>query len=453
MASRTPSPSGIHSSFPPDVMFFSTTDRKGVIETVNRSFVNLSHYEATELVGSPHNVVRHPDMPSGAFHIMWERLLAGKSMVAYVTNLAKDGSDYQTFSTVTPLGTGFISVRAAVTRPDLWEPVMKCYAQARALERGAREKGASRADAARQGAQLLNRLVGALGFASYEDVMLALLPAEVDERRRLAPPVPPPTQEGEALHDVVTALADVGAQLEVARLEFTEIDEIAASFERLIEGVNPAIAAMEEAALGAAEASSDAEDLKVLTTTSRAAITLAQQLRETLSALPADLRRVHRTIAEMRAALALSILHHDMAIIFAREFAEGQAIGDPVLSVQHLGQTLGVSAHDLAMLQSEAITGIGKAAALVADAQDKLVQFQRLLANWRNLVARFGAASTMGGGLSAVDARLNDGLREMNALRQLALRCGALKAPLDEARLTASARAVVDAAGRVAAHA
>lgn len=127
-------PTGEFRDFPASKVFFSTTDRKGVIETVNSTFVGLSRFAEGELVGAPHNIIRHPDMPGAAFHIMWERLLSGRPMMAYVKNLARDGAAYLTFSTVTPLGDGFISVRAAVARPDLWAPVERAYAQTHALE-------------------------------------------------------------------------------------------------------------------------------------------------------------------------------------------------------------------------------------------------------------------------------------------------------------------------------
>ena len=128
-------PTGEFRDYPPDQVFFSTTDRKGIIEIANSTFVNLAKFSPEELVGAPHNLIRHPDMPGGAFHIMWERLLAGKPMMAYVKNLAKDGAYYLTFSTVTPLGDGFISVRSAITRHDLWGPVSRAYAQTRERER------------------------------------------------------------------------------------------------------------------------------------------------------------------------------------------------------------------------------------------------------------------------------------------------------------------------------
>ncbi|BDZ60903.1 hypothetical protein GCM10025873_06940 [Demequina sediminis] len=166
-----------------DEVFYSTTDRRGVIETVNSTFVRLSRFSEDALVGAPHNLIRHPDMPGGAFRIMWDRLLAGRSMAAYVVNLAADGVPYRTFSTVTPLGDGFLSVRSAVTCPDLWEPVVDAYRLTRALENGVRRAGASRAEAATIGAQDLLRRLRGLGFDDYDDVIRTLLPAEVDGRR------------------------------------------------------------------------------------------------------------------------------------------------------------------------------------------------------------------------------------------------------------------------------
>src|SRR5680860_1020292 len=81
-------PTGEERHYEPEQMFFSTTDRRGVIASVNSTFVGLSRYSEGELVGTPHNLIRHPDMPGAVFHIMWGRLLEGKSMMGYVKNLA-----------------------------------------------------------------------------------------------------------------------------------------------------------------------------------------------------------------------------------------------------------------------------------------------------------------------------------------------------------------------------
>ncbi|MEA2111286.1 MAG: PAS domain-containing protein [Campylobacterota bacterium] len=78
----------------PKQYIVSKTDRKGVIEYGNEYFVEISGYKESELIGTPHNLIRHPDMPKVAFKMMWERILKGENFIAIVKNLAKDGRYY-----------------------------------------------------------------------------------------------------------------------------------------------------------------------------------------------------------------------------------------------------------------------------------------------------------------------------------------------------------------------
>ena len=72
----------------------SKTDAKGIIEYGNDYFVEISGYSQKELIGQPHSIVRHPDMPKIAFKLMWDRISQGKNFMAVVKNLCKDGSYY-----------------------------------------------------------------------------------------------------------------------------------------------------------------------------------------------------------------------------------------------------------------------------------------------------------------------------------------------------------------------
>ena len=72
----------------------SKTDAKGIITYANDYFVEICGYSEGELLGQPHNIVRHPDMPKIAFKLMWDRIKQGKNFIAVVKNLAKDGSFY-----------------------------------------------------------------------------------------------------------------------------------------------------------------------------------------------------------------------------------------------------------------------------------------------------------------------------------------------------------------------
>lgn len=81
----------------------SETDREGVVTYANDYFVELSAYPEEELVGKPHSVVRHPDMPKTVFKLLWDALKAGKEYKAIVKNRRKDGKYYWVYSEYKPL--------------------------------------------------------------------------------------------------------------------------------------------------------------------------------------------------------------------------------------------------------------------------------------------------------------------------------------------------------------
>lgn len=79
-----------------DELFFSRTNSKGIIQSGNSVFQHVSKYEWDEILNKPHNVIRHSAMPRGVFHLLWETILGGSPIGAYVVNQAKDGSFYVT---------------------------------------------------------------------------------------------------------------------------------------------------------------------------------------------------------------------------------------------------------------------------------------------------------------------------------------------------------------------
>lgn len=78
----------------PSKYIVSRTDTKGVITYGNDYFVEISGYTKAELIGAPHNIIRHPDMPKVLFKMMWERIKQGHNIMAVVKNMAKDGRYY-----------------------------------------------------------------------------------------------------------------------------------------------------------------------------------------------------------------------------------------------------------------------------------------------------------------------------------------------------------------------
>lgn len=75
-------------------VIMSKTNTRGIIEYANETFVDVSGYEDFELIGQPHNIIRHPDMPKVIFKVLWDKLIEGDNFHAIVKNLAKSGRYY-----------------------------------------------------------------------------------------------------------------------------------------------------------------------------------------------------------------------------------------------------------------------------------------------------------------------------------------------------------------------
>ena len=78
----------------PTKTIMSKTDTRGIIEYANEYFMEISGYEEFELMGRPHNIIRHPDMPKTIFKLMWDSIEKGQNIHAFVKNMAKDGRYY-----------------------------------------------------------------------------------------------------------------------------------------------------------------------------------------------------------------------------------------------------------------------------------------------------------------------------------------------------------------------
>ncbi len=94
---------GRNVDFAPDANILSTTDLKGAITYANKDFIDISGYGREELLGSPHNLLRHPDMPPEAFEHLWATLKGGNSWMGMVKNRCKNGDHYWVSAYVTPV--------------------------------------------------------------------------------------------------------------------------------------------------------------------------------------------------------------------------------------------------------------------------------------------------------------------------------------------------------------
>mgnify|MGYP002040358612 FL=1 len=89
--------------FPAEQRLISATDSNGNLTYCNDEFTAVSGFSRSELIGSPHNIVRHPDMPEAVFAHMWSYLKSGKSWMGIVKNRCKSGDYYWVNAYVTPI--------------------------------------------------------------------------------------------------------------------------------------------------------------------------------------------------------------------------------------------------------------------------------------------------------------------------------------------------------------
>jgi|CXWL01.1.fsa_nt_gi PAS domain S-box-containing protein len=104
-----------------DTLIVSRTDEKGRLTFVNKAFIEISGFTKEELIGQPHNIVRHPDMPEEAFEDLWNDLKAGVPWGGYVKNRCKNGDYYWVYANAAPAiedgkFTGYISIRTKPAR-------------------------------------------------------------------------------------------------------------------------------------------------------------------------------------------------------------------------------------------------------------------------------------------------------------------------------------------------
>ncbi len=112
--------------FPLGKLIVSRTDLEGIITHCNQSFVEMSGFPEEELIGQPHYILRHPDIPAAAFKDLWDTLARQEKWHGYVKNLRKDGAYYWVYATVIPnirKGeiVGYTSVRRKPSRKKVEE--------------------------------------------------------------------------------------------------------------------------------------------------------------------------------------------------------------------------------------------------------------------------------------------------------------------------------------------
>ena len=167
-------PTGAERTFTANEIIVTKTDVQGRITYANEVFCRMSAMAESDVLGQPHSVIRHPEMPRGVFRLMWDRLQAREEIFAYVVNLAADGAHYWVFAHVTPTTdstgrvVGYHSNRRSPDRTAVGavQPVYRAML--------AEEKAHSRAiDAATAGYRHLESTLAGIGM-TYDEYVWSL---------------------------------------------------------------------------------------------------------------------------------------------------------------------------------------------------------------------------------------------------------------------------------------
>lgn len=184
MKSQLIPPTGTEQRFEINETFFSVTNLKGQIIAGNEVFSRTSDYTSTELIGSPHNLIRHPDMPRCVFDLLWKETHQNRPFSGYVKNHSKNGNHYWVLALIEPTGDHVLSVRIKPSSKILHQ-VERIYETLLAIEEGAIANGQNTKHAIELSTSKLAEETSTLGFQSYADFSHYCLNQEINSRDQL----------------------------------------------------------------------------------------------------------------------------------------------------------------------------------------------------------------------------------------------------------------------------
>lgn len=167
-------PTGVERTFGDDEIIVSKTDTRGRLTYVNDLFIKISGYPERELIGQPHNIIRHPDMPRSVFKLLWDTISQGSELFAYIVNLSADGGHYWVLAHVTPTFgpggdiVGYHSNRRTASRVAL-DRIQPVYASLLAEE----QRHSHAPDAIAASSELLQRTLADQG-QTYDEFVWSL---------------------------------------------------------------------------------------------------------------------------------------------------------------------------------------------------------------------------------------------------------------------------------------
>ncbi|MGO4957069.1 aerotaxis receptor Aer [Luteococcus sp. Sow4_B9] len=426
----------------PDELFFSTTDSRGVIEKANSVFVRLSRHPWESLVGAPHNIIRHDDMPGGAFRLMWQTLQQGRPFCAYVVNQAADGAPYTVFATITPLGDGYLSVRSRPCVDGLLQTALGLYARTREVERARLAEGDGAPAAAVVGLETLASLLQDVGIADYEDFVRAALPAEVQARSALVSGLA--VREGQGpLFGLLDSVRGIDAQLVGWTTQMDRLAELTESLARGVAELDEVMAASSQTAREVTEQAGDGNPIMLAV---NVWASMMPEIEAALAELVKDLQGLAASSAETRFRIALARLHNDATGQFVVELIDagrgtGAAQGSGIAAITDLARALDegmVHTGDQGRRNAELAEQV---ASRIESVRELMLVPQGLLGNWQEM-AQDRQDSQASALIPRMAGQMAEGDRAAGVLAELAEQCRAQAQPLDIAGIDQELRRI-----------
>lgn len=302
-----PVPRAVEARFEADELFFSRTDPRGIILAGNDVFVRVSGYRRDELLGHPHNVIRHPDMPKAVFKLFWDVLHSNRMVVAYVKNMAQDGSYYWVLACALPVDGGYLSIRLKPSS-ELFSAAKKIYAEVLEHEKKAGVEAA--------GALLMEKLRQA-GFPDYDAFMRKVLSTELEARDQAIPPAtidasrPAYYQSCEAAAAGFKAIFDRIVEASRRSAKFRSDSKQVLGVYKNIKFLSLNMT-VESEHLGAAG--------RTLAVASSTFATWAEEIQRAVTAFDQSLRGVMGTLEALDYSVAAARCQVEMAAFFMREY-------------------------------------------------------------------------------------------------------------------------------------
>lgn len=399
-------------------LFFSTTDTRGFIRAGNEVFVRVSGYSADELLGKPHNIIRHRDTPRIVFRLLWDTIQRNEPIVAYVKNRAKDGAHYWVLAAVRPVPGGYLSVRLKPTSP-LFATVRGIYAELQQLEAAIEERGGTRQEAMDASGARLTEILHAAGFDDYSSFMRTALATEVLARR---------TALGSRSHAQLSTMRCLAIDLAERlgdRLN-AELDSIA-SYMR----VNESLAERSAALVRLAEEGQVLALNAVLASRRLGAdggplVAVAKLMQQTFPDVVARSRAVVERIGHTRAALqrlgfevSLAVLQNDVATTFLDECLQGSDHSDAG-NMNLLIDCLRTDVHEVLDTIHDVASGLVDVTNVASDLVRNLSQLEAIERNGRIEATRTSEAEAFRSLLDNTRERVDHAKAEVREVAALA---------------------------------